>query len=86
MVSDLTEHDADPEVLDEYDFSKGIGSKHANRYAEGAIAVVLAPDVAKLFPNAEAVNTALRALADVARRLSEPGSGEGGGASARRVA
>jgi hypothetical protein len=67
-MNKVTDHEADPDILDEYDFSKGIRGKHAGRYAEGAIAVVLAPDVARLFPDAESVNTALHALADVARR------------------
>ena len=56
-----------PEMLDEYDFSKGVRGKYAKRYAEGSNAVVLAPDVAKFFPDSESVNLALRALVDVAK-------------------
>ena len=37
--------------------------------------VVLAPDVAKLFPNAEAVNEALRALVHIAEGQSHRTSG-----------
>lgn len=40
----------------EYDFSQGVRGKYARRYAQGANVVVLAPDVARVFPSAEAVN------------------------------
>ena len=40
----------------------------ARRYAQGANVVVLEADVAKVFPNAEAVNDSLRALAGIIRR------------------
>ena len=61
--------DLDPdEILPEYDFRGGERGKYAARYAEGTNVVRLDPDVAAVFPTAEAVNAALRALADVARR------------------
>jgi hypothetical protein len=56
------------EMLHEYDFSHGIRGKYAWRYARGSNVVVLEPDVAKVFPNAEAVNSSLRSLADIIRR------------------
>jgi hypothetical protein len=56
------------EVREEYDFSRGVRGKYARRYARGANVVVLAPDVAKVFPSTESVNTSLRALADIFRR------------------
>ena len=56
------------EVLQEYDFAKGVRRKYARRYARGTNVVVLEPDVAKLFPNAEAVNRSLRSLAKIIRR------------------
>ena len=59
---------ADPEMRAEYDFSHGIRGKYARRYAQGANVVVLEADVAKVFPNAEAVNDSLRALAGIIRR------------------
>lgn len=37
-------------------------------YAQGANVVVLEADVAAVFPNAEAVNDSLRALAGIIRR------------------
>jgi hypothetical protein len=58
----------DPAIPDEYDFSKGVRGKYAKRYAEGTNVVVLAPDVAAEFPDAESVNDALRALVQIARR------------------
>ena len=56
------------EMVREYDFSKGVRGKYARRYARGSNVVVLEPDVAKVFPNAEAVNSSLRSLADIIRR------------------
>ena len=56
------------DMLREYDFSKGVRGKYARRYALGSNVVVLEPDVAKVFPNAEAVNSSLRSLAEIIRR------------------
>ena len=50
------------EMRDHYDFSGGVRGKYAARYAEGANVVVLAPDVADVFPDSIAVNEALRTL------------------------
>ena len=58
----------DPDMLDEYDFSKGVRGKYAKRYAEGTNVVVLAPDVAAVFPDSQSVNDALRALVQIAHR------------------
>lgn len=58
----------DPDMLDEYDFSKGVRGKYAKRYAEGNNVVILSPDVAQVFPDSESVNEALRVLVKVARR------------------
>jgi hypothetical protein len=55
-------------MLREYDFSQGVRGRYARRYARGSNVVVLEPDVAKVFPNAEAVNSSLRSLADIIRR------------------
>jgi hypothetical protein len=40
---------AEPEMQDEYDFSRGGRGKYARRYAQGTNVVVLEPDVAKVF-------------------------------------
>ena len=57
-----------PEMLEEYDFHKGVRGKYAKRYAEGTNVVVLAPDVAAMVPDAESVNEALRGSVQSARR------------------
>ena len=49
----------------EYDFSGAARGKYARRCTQGTNVVVLEPDVAKAFPNAEAVNSSLRALAKI---------------------
>jgi hypothetical protein len=59
---------ADREMQPEYDFSTGVRGKHFRRYHRGTNVVVLEPDVAKIFSNAETVNGSLRALADIIRR------------------
>jgi hypothetical protein len=56
------------DILPEYDFSRGRRNKYAERYAGGTNVVVLDPDVAAVFPDAAAVNEALRALAGIIRR------------------
>jgi len=52
----------DPDMLEEYDFSKGVRGKYAKRFAEGTNVVVLDPDVAEYFPDHESVNKSLRCL------------------------
>jgi hypothetical protein len=59
---------SDPEMLAEYDFSKGVRGKYAKRYAEGTNVVVLDPDVAEYFPDHQAVNDSLRYLIAIIRR------------------
>jgi len=62
-----------PEMLNEYDFSKGVRCKYAKRYAEGSNVVVLSPDVAEAFPDSESVNEALRVLLKIARQQTKKG-------------
>ena len=59
--------DSDLEMRPQYDFSKGVRGKYAERYREGSNVVVLDPDVAELFKTSEAVNEALRELARLRR-------------------
>jgi len=61
----------DPDMLEEYDFSKGVRGKYAKRYAEGTNVVVIEPDVAKYFPDHDAVNEALRALAEIIQKQEQ---------------
>ena len=56
------------EMLAEYDFSQGVRGKYAKRYHQGCNIVVLDPDMAERFPNAESVNRALRALVEIQDR------------------
>lgn len=58
----------DPDMLEEYDFSKGIRQKYSKKYAEGTNVVVIEPDVAKYFPDHDSVNQALRSLTEIIRR------------------
>jgi len=50
------------DMRDDYDFSEGVRGKYASRLAEGSKVVVIDPDVAEEFPDADAVNEALRTL------------------------
>jgi hypothetical protein len=54
-------------MRDEYDFTKGVRGKYAKRFEEGTNLVLLEPEVAKYFPTAQAVNTALRSLIAVGK-------------------
>ena len=60
---------SDPDLLPEYDFSKGERGRYAERFAEGTNLVLLDPDVAEAFPDSESVNNALRSLIQLARRV-----------------
>ena len=50
------------ELRPEYDFSRGVRGKYAERVREGTNVVVLDPDVAAEFKDSAAVNKALRQL------------------------
>jgi len=58
------------ELCKEYDpalIRGGVRGKYAQRYRAGTNLVLLAPDVAQAFPDAQSVNEALRLLMDVAK-------------------
>ncbi len=61
----------DDELQHEYDLSElfkgGVRGKYADRYREGTNLVLLAPDVAAVFPDERAVNEALRLVIKLAR-------------------
>jgi hypothetical protein len=67
---------SDPKIDDlrsEYDLSAlgpAVRGKYLERASSGTNLVLLDPDVARAFPTAEAVNTALRMLVDVASVVS----------------
>jgi len=58
----------DPDMLEEYDFSKSVKGKYTGRYSEGTNVVVIDPDVAKYFPDHDSVNEALRSLLSIVKR------------------
>ena len=60
MSNDNKSDDLRPEYA--FDFSKAERGKYHKRYLESSNVVVLDGDVAERFPNAVAVNAALRAL------------------------
>ena len=70
------ESEMEDELRPEYDLSqlKGrVRGKYAERYRAGKNLVLLEPDVAAAFPDAKAVNEALRLLIKVAEnRASNP--------------
>ena len=55
------------EILPEYSLKGAVRGKYADRYARDTTVVLLDPDVAEVFPDAESVNRALRALAQIIR-------------------
>ena len=60
-----TNVDEDDDLLPEYDFSQMKGAvrgKYVERFREGTNLVLLDPDVAAAFPDAKAVNDALRRM------------------------
>ncbi|HEX4135772.1 MAG TPA: hypothetical protein VHY84_14245 [Bryobacteraceae bacterium] len=61
------------ELRSEYrsaDFGALVRGKYARRLQKRSNIVMIDPEVADFFPNAASVNTALRALAVIARRSS----------------
>jgi len=55
----------------EYDMRGGVRGKYAGRFPRDVVMVTLAPDVAAAFPDAAAVNEALRLLLNTARKASK---------------
>ena len=56
------------EMRSEYDFRGGIRGRYTKQYAKGTNLVLLAPDIAEVFPDAAAVNGALRLLLKAAQK------------------
>ncbi len=75
-----TETDKD-ELRTEYkrtDFPGGlVRGKYAKRIKESSNIIVLKPEVAKAFPNEEAVNNALLSLIDIAKKTTRPSRATG---------
>jgi len=58
----------DSDLLEEYDFSKGIRGKYSKEFAEGTNVIVIDPDIVKYFPDHDSVNEALRSLLPILKR------------------
>ena len=61
------------ELRSEYkpsDFGALVRGKYVERLQTSSNVVVIDPEIAGLFPNAAAVNAALRSLAEIAKRAS----------------
>jgi hypothetical protein len=50
------------------DFTSLVRGKYTRRLQDKSNVVVLEPEIAEIFPNGAAVNAALRALAEIAKR------------------
>ena len=62
---------AKQEMRKEYkreDLGKGVRGKYFSDYKKGSNLVLLSPDVAKVFPDDDSVNEALRSLVKIARQ------------------
>ena len=53
------------------DLGKGVRGKNYADYQKGSNLVLLKPDLAKIFPTNEAVNTALESLVGIARAAAK---------------
>ncbi|MBA3806295.1 MAG: hypothetical protein H0X14_11360 [Acidobacteria bacterium] len=68
------ESEMEDELRPEYDLSqlkRRVRGKYVERYREGTNLILLEPDVAAVFPNADSVNEALRFLIRVTRETSQ---------------
>ncbi len=63
----MSQADKEDTMREEYDFSGGVRGKHYQAYRKGTNLVLLDPDMAKIFQDSAAVNSALRMLVQVAR-------------------
>ena len=62
--------DKDDDLRPEYrrgDFGEMVSGKYVERMKESTNVVVIDPDIAEIFPNAQAVNQALRGLVELAK-------------------
>jgi hypothetical protein len=65
---------SDDSLRVEYDLSKlrgGVRGKYYRRAIAGTNLVLLEPEIAKLFPDSESVNRALRLLVDTAKAATK---------------
>ncbi len=69
MNSNPKPAEKDDDMRREYDFTHAVRGKYADRFPQDVVMVTLAPDVAAAFPNADAVNEALRLLLKTAKKV-----------------
>ena len=67
------------------DLGKGVRGKHYEEFKKGSNLVLLSPELSKIFPTNEAVNTALSSLVVVARSATGLTSRSSGRSTKRRV-
>lgn len=60
------------EMPREIDFRSGERGRYAKRFAEGTNLVLLAPDVAAVFPDSNSVNAALRVVLRASAKAKPP--------------
>ena len=63
-------------LRDDYNFASmrgGVRGKYSKRYREGTNIVLLEPEIARAFPNDEAVNEALRGILNTTRAVRGTG-------------
>ena len=71
MSSNLNFMENDEDMNKEYDFTHAVRGKYVERFPQDVVMVTLAPDVAAAFPDADAVNDALRVLLKAAKKVSQ---------------
>ncbi len=62
----MSQVDEQDTMGEEYDFSGGVRGKHYQAYRQGTNLVLLDPDMANIFKDSAAVNSALRRLVKIA--------------------
>jgi hypothetical protein len=70
MSSNPKRTERDDEMRKEYDFSHAVRGKFVKRFPQDVVMVTLDPDVAAAFPDADAVNEALRVLMKAAKKVA----------------
>lgn len=68
------------------DLGKGVRGKHVEEFRKGSNLVLLTPELAKIFPTTESVNSALSSLVGVARSAAGLRSRSTGRTTKRRGA
>ncbi len=70
MSSNRKQAAKESDMRKEYDFTHSVRGKYADRFSKDVVMVTLAPDVAAAFPDADAVNEALRILLKAAKKAA----------------